>query len=731
MKQFRVLLAVLLLSLFRPSVFAADRKLSPYVRQAVRMSSRVRSAKSAVPRRRQELCAFVKTASGGADVFSEYALKPLAEFGDISIVSLPVALIPRLSADDRVLRIEASRSAHVLLDTVGIQINALPAYAGTDLPQAFTGEGVVMGIQDVGFDLTHPNFFSSSGDEYRIKAFWDQLSTDTIGSSLYVGADYEGDSELLSYARSRDNHLITHGTHTLGIAAGSGAGTPYRGIAPDADICLVNNAVTTDVVLIDSLDLYKYTSATDALGFKYIFDYADRVGKPCVISFSEGSHQDFRGDDQLYFETLSRLAGPGRIIVSSAGNNGYYTTYIEKPAGDATAGTFLRNYDENYVFTTLCSSGPFTLRITSYGDTPEAFSITTNELCLQPDSNLIDTITLASRRYPVDIYCYRSCYNPDDIIVEFYAEDEGKFAASQPFSIEAVGAEARVEFFNIYGRFTTNARNSELTDGECTHSINSPSACEDVICVGSTTYRTGFVNYRDEYVDQNWDTGGRRGRFSSVGPTHQGLVKPDVLAPGANVISSMSSYFIEAATDAGKLRFLVETMERGGRVYGWEAQSGTSMSSPAVGGAIALWLQARPTLTRDEIIDVFAHTCRRTSDTDVWPNNTDGWGEIDVYRGLLYILGIDAIDGISLSQPEKARFRVTGEGNLVILSDLARDNDFTLSVYSVGGQKLLTTHVGRGHDNPEVSLASLPRGLYVVQIGSSDPRLSGSTIIRR
>ena len=39
-----------------------------------------------------------------------------------------------------------------------MHINALPAYSGSGLPQAYW-EGVVVGIQDIGFDLTHPNFY--------------------------------------------------------------------------------------------------------------------------------------------------------------------------------------------------------------------------------------------------------------------------------------------------------------------------------------------------------------------------------------------------------------------------------------------------------------------------------------------------------------------------------------------------------------------------------------------
>ena len=49
-------------------------------------------------------------------------------------------------------------------------------------------------------------------------------------------------------------------------------------------LVLVDNAAD-NASLIDPKDYYKFTYATDALGFKYIFDYAERMHQPCVINF--------------------------------------------------------------------------------------------------------------------------------------------------------------------------------------------------------------------------------------------------------------------------------------------------------------------------------------------------------------------------------------------------------------------------------------------------------------
>jgi subtilisin family serine protease len=104
---------------------------------------------------------------------------------------------------------------------------------------------------------------------------------------------------------------------------------------------------------------------------------------------------------------------------------------------------------------------------------------------------------------------------------------------------------------------------------------------------------------------------GERSAYSSVGPTYDERVKPDVMAPGTNVISSYSSYYLEACPEASDIASDVEHFEFNGRTYAWNANSGTSMSSPVVAGIIALWLEAKPTLSRDDVMEVI-----RESDLD-------------------------------------------------------------------------------------------------------------------
>ena len=81
------------------------------------------------------------------------------------------------------------------------------------------------------------------------------------------------------------------------------------------------------------------------------------------------------------------------------------------------------------------------------------------------------------------------------------------------------------------------------------------------------------------------------------------------------------------------------------REYRWSSQRGTSMACPIVAGIIAQWLEAIPTLTREQVIEAFDATCHRHDPLLKYPNNDYGYGEIDAEAGLKYL--VSHYDGIS------------------------------------------------------------------------------------
>ena len=190
------------------------------------------------------LCAFVRFTDNNPALADQYGITLLAQIGDVCIARIPIASLGALSREPSVVRIEANRTCRVAMDTRAVCLRADKAYEGNKLPQAYTGKGVVVGVQDIGFDLSHPTFSNGTGSQYRIKALWDQLApqAETASDNVPVGVVYEGEGALKSLAHSYDGNDCTHGTHTTGIAAGSGFNAAYRGVAYESDICLVANA---------------------------------------------------------------------------------------------------------------------------------------------------------------------------------------------------------------------------------------------------------------------------------------------------------------------------------------------------------------------------------------------------------------------------------------------------------------------------------------------------------
>ncbi len=108
--------------------------------------------------------------------------------------------------------------------------------------------------------------------------------------------------------------------------------------------------------------------------------------------------------------------------------------------------------------------------------------------------------------------------------------------------------------------------------------------------------------------------------FSSRGPVTvdgSNRRKPDISAPGTNIRSSV----------------------RGGS-YEQSGWSGTSMAAPHVTGAVALLWSARPALrhqigaTERALSDAAIHIPATDCGSDGWPNNTYGYGRLDVKQAL-------------------------------------------------------------------------------------------------
>jgi len=119
--------------------------------------------------------------------------------------------------------------------------------------------------------------------------------------------------------------------------------------------------------------------------------------------------------------------------------------------------------------------------------------------------------------------------------------------------------------------------------------ITSPANDPFVISVGATDDK-GTATVSDDTL----------AAFSSYGVTTDGVRKPDLVAPGRHIVSTLSSF-----SDTLPQLFPNRIVD-----YAYLRMSGTSAAAPVVSGVVAQLLQARPSLNPGQVKWLLTHTAR-------------------------------------------------------------------------------------------------------------------------
>ena len=208
-------------------------------------------------------------------------------------------------------------------------------------------------------------------------------------------------------------------------------------------------------------------------------------------------------------------------------------------------------------------------------------------------------------------------------------------------------------------------------NGDIAFNIN---ICNDaVISVGSYITRTGWKTWEgiDRGYPESTFTGkeqqiGEISDFSSWGTDDNGKTYPTIIAPGQGTISAANNYdystfMLDEDNPGGAVpnpesneakNFLIGNIDKFNRRNWYTLEQGTSMSCPHAAGIIALWLQAKPSLTVNEIKSVLKETCVNdtwTTDVANIPSGNKiqaGYGKIDAVAGLKKITGTTDIETI-------------------------------------------------------------------------------------
>ncbi len=184
------------------------------------------------------------------------------------------------------------------------------------------------------------------------------------------------------------------------------------------------------------------------------------------------------------------------------------------------------------------------------------------------------------------------------------------------------------------------------------NTLNAPADADGILAVGSVS------------------SNGLRSGFSSVGPTTDGRIKPDVMAQGSGV------YYASAYTPTAFENF----------------SAGTSFACPQVAGVAALLLEAHPSATPALIIDAL----RKTADNFAAPDNLVGWGTINAQAALTYLGTSDSGGNPTLPPAYELQQNYPNPFNpsTTIAFSLPEPSTVAIRVYDVMGQKVRTLYDG-------------------------------------
>lgn len=697
-------------------------KLSPYTRHYVTQIKQEQVADAANPARRVlvkksnargqiVIPAFVYLQEGyNPDFLTSHGVEVRSVIGQVLTADIPLNALNEVAALDGVKYIEMGTPVQPRLNEARKEAFVNEVQTGKSLPEEYRGKGVVVGVIDNGFDYTHPNFYTRDKSELRIKRVWDQNASGTPPEGFDYGCEYTTAEAIL--AKGYDTDQTTHGTHVLGIAAGADNTDDKEvyGVATDADIVLVSYN-STDMITGDN------TAVID--GIKYIFDYAESVGKPCVINMSLGSYWGPHDGTSTFDRLADELQGPGRLLVGSCGNSGSQKYHASK--------TFEGNKPD-----TLATFFNFTYTSAPYG---------TVEVWCDPGMD----ITFVPIVYNVSENKVQKAYDParfnatlcEDKTYGFDPDIDGAWGAlSVEGEINPVNGKTHLILSPNYSPTSGYDRGFYLIssnpgtihlwtdcmyvslssfnrigyiDGDDQSSMDELGGTgKRIISVGAYVTRDhctkyGIPSYTDEITNA-------LASFSSQGPTPDGRVKPDIAAPGTYIISSLSSYY-----SGSKIRYSKFTWN--GREYDFGYMQGTSMASPFITGVMATWLQAFPSMTPEQAREILQKTARHDSFTgDVTPSNQWGYGKIDAYEGIKECIRIES--GVESNRIDNlSHVAIVGDNCVTVLFGYA-DSHVRIQLYNLQGACVATRDIdsaGAGEE-VELTLDGVNQGVYLLSL---------------
>lgn len=528
--------------------------------------------------------------AGSLDAVRKIATQVVELLNGYAILNIAETRIAELAEIPQIEYIEQPKELYFQVLN-GKRVSCINAVQGARF--SLYGQGVLIAVIDSGIDYTLNDFRKEDGST-RIRVLWDQTLTPREGEqspeNYPLGVEYSGEQiqraleegtreEQLRVVASQD--VTGHGTAVASIAAGSGV---YPGVAPESDLIIVKMANAKE-------NGFPRTTAL-MLGMDYAIRKAFAYGLPVAINVSFGNTNGPHDGSSILERYMDDLAGVWKSSICVGTGN-------EASSAGHTSGRI--NDEEEAVIEFAVQERQPSLSIQIWKEYTDEIDI----VLVSPSGIRVGPLTelLGVQRFRMG-----------ETQVLFYYGEPSPYRTAQEVYIELLPIESyidggvwRIELLprkivsGIYELWLPSEaalnRGTAFRNPTATTTLTIPSTASRVITIGAYDART-FA-----YAD-----------FSGRGPLRgeNGVPrKPDVVAPGVNVLAAMP----------------------GG---GYMEYTGTSFAVPFATGGAALLMEwgiineNDPYLYGEKIKAYFRRGARELPGFTQYPNAQVGYGALCV-----------------------------------------------------------------------------------------------------
>ena len=514
-----------------------------------------------------------------------------------AVLVVPESRIEQVSAMEQIVYIEKPKrlffASNMARAASCLSVVQSPSGTGnvtggviSGLSGGLTGRGVLVAVIDSGIDYLNQDFRNEDGST-RILMLMDQ-DRGRIYTREEINEALDAPDRAGALERVPSVDLSGHGTAVAAIAAGNGRGSQgvYRGVAYESDLLVVKLGAPLADNFPRTTQLMK--------GLDFVIRQAQELGRPVAVNLSFGNTYGSHDGTSLLETFMNDISNYGRsVLVAGTGNEG--------TGNGHTAGRLVMGSDTDVEL----SIAPFETGMgvqlwKSYVDAFAIRLITPSGGSIGPIDSRLGPQTLNYGGTRILIYYGKpSPYSKaQEVYFDFIPIRDYLDSGIWTFRLTPERIVTGQYDMWLPSRGILNPSTRFLMPVPET-TLTIPSTAANVISVGA--YDDSYQSYAD---------------FSGRGFTRQTQqVKPDLVAPGVDIVTARS----------------------GG---GYEAVTGTSFAAPFVAGSAALLMQwgivdgNDPFLYGEKVKAYLARGARHLPGYEVWPNPQLGYGALCVRDSL-------------------------------------------------------------------------------------------------